>query len=269
MSGYKTIVLCADDFGINPGVSEGILKLVRIQRLSAVSCMTNSPDFDFHVNELCALKDKVQTGLHFNLTEGFLLSEPPQPCLGLNELLIKSHLRLLKSSFIAREFNTQLDHYISKMGGVPDFIDGHQHVHQFPVVRQEILKIYEQRLRKNKTFIRSTTPSINLSSYQFKAHILAMTGGKALSYRLKKLNIPHNQYFSGIYDFNPDSNYRDLFRQWLNLMPTNTLVMCHPGEGKNSTDVIASARNIEMDYFLSDEFLEDCQEYCVQLGTIK
>lgn len=267
MNDYKTIVLCADDFGINPGVSAGILKLARMQRLSAVSCMTNISDFSHYANDLCAVKDKVQTGLHFNLTEGFFLSEPQQRCFSLNTLLIKTQLRWLNPAFIAQEFNAQLDHYINKMGGLPDFIDGHQHVHQFPVVRQVILNIYEQRLRKNKSFIRSTAPSISLSHYKFKTQILAGTGGRALSLALKKLDVPHNAYFSGIYDFSPDSNYRDLFRQWMSLVPNDTLIMCHPGEDMDSMDGIALTRRIEMEYFLSDAFLEDCQEFCVKLGA--
>ncbi len=265
MNDYKTIVLCADDFGINPGVSAGILKLARMQRLSAVSCMTNISNFNLHASDLCAVKDKVQTGLHFNLTEGYFLSEPQQRCFSLNELLMKTHLRWLNPSFIAQEFNAQLDQYINRMGGLPDFIDGHQHVHQFPIVRQVVLGIYEQRLRKNRTFIRATAPSISLSQYRFKTQILAGTGGRALSFALKKFDVPHNAYFSGIYDFNPASNYRDLFRQWMSLASTNTLIMCHPGEDEDSMDEIAPSRRIEMNYFLSDAFLDDCQEFRVKL----
>lgn len=264
---FKTIVLCADDFGLNPGVSQGILKLVRMQRLSAVSCMVNMPDFALHAKDLLALQSQVQTGLHFNLTEGYLLSKPDKHCCSLNELLIKTHLRLIPSSFIAKEFNAQLDHYIKIMGDLPDFIDGHQHIHQFPVVRQVILELYEQRLRTNRTFIRSTYPAITLPQYQFKTRILAVTGGRTLSSKLTELGIPHNQYFSGIYDFAPDPNYRDLFRQWLSLAPSNTLIMCHPGEGRINTDVITQTRLLEMEYFLSDEFLNDCHEYQTHLAT--
>lgn len=265
MIDFKTIELCADDFGLSPGVSQGIIKLVRMQRLSAVSCMVNMPDFSLHAEDLLALQSKIQTGLHFNLTEGYFLSEPDKRCYGLNELLIKTHLRLIKSSFIAKEFNAQLDHYINIMGGLPDFIDGHQHVHQFPKIRQVILELYEQRLRKNGTFIRSTYPAITLPHYQFKAYILAVTGGRALSSKLIKPGIPHNRYFSGVYDFAPGSNYRDLFRQWLRLAPSNTLIMCHPGEGKIDTDTIAHTRSIELDYFLSDEFVTDCLDYNIKL----
>lgn len=254
------LILCADDFGLSAGVSQGILKLVRKQRLSAVSCMTNMPDFVVSAPELLVSKNQVQIGLHFNLTEGVFLSDATRMCFNLNELLIKTHLRVLDKQFIAKEFNAQLDAFIQSMGCLPDFIDGHQHVHQFPGIRQVILACYEQRLRLNGTSIRSTYPAKNLKKYQFKATILALTGGMALHRQLTKLNIPHNACFSGIYDFAQDINYRTLFRQWLALIPEHTLIMCHPGEGHMPDDVIAVARNMELAYFLSDDFVSDCDE---------
>ncbi|MCL9685472.1 ChbG/HpnK family deacetylase [Legionella maioricensis] len=261
MSDFKTIVLCADDFGLNSGVSQGILKLVQMRRLSAVGCMTNMPDFNLHAKDLCALKREVQTGLHFNLTEGYFLSEPERPCFSLNNLLIKSHLHLLNLDLIAKEFNAQLDHFIQMMGEMPDFIDGHEHVHQFPGIRRVILDIYEQRIKPHRAWIRSTYPSITIFKYWFKGMILAMAGGRKLHAELKKLTIPHHHYFAGVYDFAPDADYPALFKHWLTLVPSDTLIMCHPGDCL----IPSMTRLIELNYFLSDEFVNDCQEHRVRL----
>ena len=266
VSATKTIVLCADDFGLNSGVTQGILKLVHMKRLSAVSCMVNMPAFIPHAKELLALKNPVKIGLHFNLTEGNLLSIPNKPCFSLNELLIKTHLSSIKLSFIAKEFNQQLEQFVQVMGYFPDFIDGHQHVHQFPRIRQVILDVYEQQLREHGTFIRSTWPAISTDAYQFKAKILAVTGGKALHTQLVERVIPHNAYFSGIYDFAPTTNYRALFRSWLSMLSNNTLIMCHPGEASTEPDSISPARQIEWSYFSSNAFIDDCKEYGVTLS---
>ena len=263
----KTVVLCADDFGLTPGISSGILKLACKRRLSAVSCMVNMPDFILHGPHLLSLKNRVKIGLHFNLTEGCLMSLPERKCFSLHELLIKSSMRSVKLSFIAQEFLAQLDQFTKIMHKLPDFIDGHQHVHQYPVIRKVILDLYEQRLNNKEIFIRSTWPSIHLPQHQFKSNMLSLIGGKALAQQLIKLNIPHNRYFSGIYNFALDTNYRDLFRKWLSLTKENTLFMCHPGEGINAADPIAHARIKELNYFLSDEFLMDCNEYHVHLAT--
>lgn len=71
MSDLKNIFLCADDFGLNHGITQGILKMARLQRLSAVSCIVNASSFDVDAPHLLALKNGVRTGLHFNLTEGY------------------------------------------------------------------------------------------------------------------------------------------------------------------------------------------------------
>ncbi|HAU1193105.1 TPA: ChbG/HpnK family deacetylase [Legionella pneumophila] len=267
MNGLKSIFLCADDFGLNEGITHGILKAARLQRLSAVSCIVNTSSFEAHAKDLLALKNEVRIGLHFNLTEGYFLSLPDKLCFGLKELLIRAHFGLLNSRLISDELNAQLGHFINVMGQLPDFIDGHQHIHQFPTIRRIIISIYEQRLKGKNIFIRSTYPSVNMSGYQAKTKILGITGGKILSSQLKKTNIPHNPYFAGIYDFSARTNYRSLFRQWLNNVPTNTLIMCHPGEGDRGSDVIAAARIRELNYFLSDGFIQDCEEYQVYLTT--
>ncbi|KGP63340.1 cellobiose phosphorylase [Legionella norrlandica] len=267
MSVLKNVFLCADDFGLNNGITLGILKLARLQRLSAVSCIVNAKAFHTHAKELLSLKSQLQTGLHFNLTEGHLLSTSNKLCFGLKELLMKSQLRILNTKLISDEFHAQLDHYVAVMGELPDFIDGHQHIHQFPVIRQIILDIYQQKLKGKGIAIRSTYPSIRIASYQSKSKILAITGGKTFSSQLKKMKIPHNPYFGGIYDFSERADYRSLFRQWLQEAPNNSLIMCHPGEDDLSCDAIAAARTKELDYFSSEGFIKDCQKYQVHLAT--
>jgi predicted glycoside hydrolase/deacetylase ChbG (UPF0249 family) len=262
----KKLILCADDFGLSAGISRGIIDLAQSGRLSAVGCIVNQPEFVVQAPTLLALKNQVQIGLHFNLTEGAFLSRPEQNGIGLNKLLLQSHLHLLNKQLIANEFKAQLDKFIQVMDRLPDFIDGHQHVHQFPVIRKIILNAYDKRLRLNKTYIRSTYPAISLLPYLFKAKILAMTGGRALLRALKQRNIPHNMYFSGIYDFKPGSNYRQIFQKWLQAMPSDTLIMCHPGQGFDAQDPIAAARIIEYDYFRCAFFLEDLQKYKVEMS---
>lgn len=268
-------ILCADDFGLSPGICEGILKLAQEHRLSAVSCMVNMPYFEYYLPDLLKLKDKIAIGLHFNLTEGFLLSQPNKPCFTLPELLFKTHIHVLSNSLIKEELLIQLERFVDNVGSVPNFIDGHQHVHQFPQVRAILIELCKQRLNSSlastrecggqwceqlpQMYIRSTYPILSVAPYHKKGTILAFTGGKALKSALKKNAINHNDWFAGVYDFSPGVNYRSLFKQWLQLAPENTLIMCHPGEGVEKTDPIAHARLVEMAYFSSEQFIEDCR----------
>lgn len=267
MNQLKTILLCADDFGLSPGISDGILKLARMHRLSAVSCMVNTESFVLAAPQLLSLKDQVQIGLHFNLTDGYLLSKVNQPVFSLKKLLLKTHLNLMDAAFLKAELNAQLDRFIDVMGRLPDFIDGHQHIHQFPQIRQAVLELYKQRLQHHQVTVRSTWPALSMKKHRFKTKILALTGGKGMQRQLLKLDIPHNHYFSGVYDFSPDTDYRSLFRHWLGLSAHQTFIMCHPGAGDMQDDPISAARNRELSYLQSEQFITDCDEFYVKLAT--
>lgn len=267
MTKTKNIILCADDFGLSAEISKAILTLVDAGRLSAVSCMSSMPDFAPVAAQLVARKQRAQLGLHFNLTEGQLLAHPERDCFTLNQLLLKTHLRLSDRSLIAAELHAQIDRYVELMGALPDFIDGHQHVHQFPQIRDILLRVYQQRLI-NKPWVRVTYPAVMYAPYRFKTAVLGFTGGRVLSVCLKQLAIAHNTLFAGIYDFAADADYRHLFRHWLEEASTNTLIMCHPGLGERAEDAIAHARLNEFHYLGSDAFLVDCAEFGVSLAGL-
>jgi hypothetical protein len=255
--GCKTIVLCADDFGLNSGISEGILRLVALQRLSAVSCIVNSQGFMSHAQKLLSYNPGPALGLHFNLTEGTLLTGNLP--FNLASLLLKTHLHRVDKQLIESELQRQLDAFVDVVGRLPDFIDGHQHVHQFPQIRSCLLALYEKRLKGHST-LRATYPSPLLYPFVCKTSLLALTGGMSLHRKLKKRAIPHYASFAGIYDFSQKRDYGSLFRRWLALVPTNTLIMCHPGEDRGEADGIAGARQTELNYFMSDVFLRDCAD---------
>ena len=115
------------------------------------------------------------------------------------------------------------------------------------------LNVYEQRLQ-HQAYIRL----VNTRLDHFKKLIIYATGTPSLQRLLKQRQIPHNLSFSGIYDFNRGTDYRQLFRGFLTESTTEGLVMCHPG-GEDSEDSISKARLREYNYFMSDHFLTDSQ----------
>jgi predicted glycoside hydrolase/deacetylase ChbG (UPF0249 family) len=263
----KNILLCADDFGLSEEISQGIIQLVQSQRISAASCMANSPCFAEQSKYLSNLHEHATFGLHFNLTEGAFLSSSTLPCYSLQSLLFKAHARMLDAQIIAKELRAQFECYVDLVGKLPSFIDGHQHVHQFPQIREVLLQFYLEKLKGSGVYIRSTFPAVNLANYSLKTKVLAFTGGKHLQSKLKKAFIPHNQCFAGIYDFSEQANYRSLFRQWLAAAPDDTLIMCHPAQDSSGVVDHAATRRNEFAYFTSDDFLKDCEEFQVQLSA--
>jgi predicted glycoside hydrolase/deacetylase ChbG (UPF0249 family) len=62
----KNIILCADDYGLNPYISHGIRELISLDRLSAVGCIVTFSDFKQQAQAILDLKSTVKIGLHFN-----------------------------------------------------------------------------------------------------------------------------------------------------------------------------------------------------------
>lgn len=260
MPASKTIYLCADDYGYNPAVSSAIRHLIENQRLNATSCMVNMPDFPAEAKALLALSAPIFIGLHLDFTEGNFLSAPTKPVYSLKKLILIAHTRLIDKIFIEQEIRAQLDRFEAAFGCPPDFIDGHQHIHQLPVIRNILLKIYKERLPASCQ-LRNTFPVCTAGKFWCKSGVIAATGGWYFSRMLKKDRIPHNPQFSGIYNFSPDCSYRMLFKAWLTAIQDNVLIMCHPGlSAMDSGDSIAQARSMEYNYLSSNDFLQDCIE---------
>jgi predicted glycoside hydrolase/deacetylase ChbG (UPF0249 family) len=269
----KRIVLCADDYGQNSAISQAIVELLEAKRLSAVSCMVTDPKLPVYAKNLESFKETTDIGLHFNLTEGKLLSANFPQSTPLNTLIINSNLRNLHKETIADELRAQLDVFASTFNKLPDFIDGHQHVQQLPVIRDALLMVYDERLRANGTYLRCTyspgaLTKINTAAY-IKQLIIQLCGGIGFKKLLMTHKIPHNQSFTGIYDFKNSYNYTQLFLQFLDQIADGGIIMCHPGLVGKETDVIVTTRHHEYCYFSSQQFLHDLSNKNVKLVRFK
>jgi predicted glycoside hydrolase/deacetylase ChbG (UPF0249 family) len=270
----KYIILCADDYGQTRAISQAIIDLLKNRRLTATSCMVTSSAWPEHASWLISYKNQVDIGLHFNLTEGKPIDHLSQAFVPLSHLLLKSHLRWLNKHAIRIELNAQLDQFISVMGMLPDFIDGHQHVHQFPIIRDALLEVYEERLRKHGCYIRCIDDpralwNVKTVAYRKKL-ILQLSGAIALKKNLVKRNIPHNKSFSGVYSFGSHIQYESLFRLFLKDIEQSGLIMCHPGlEDGGSTDAIHTSRLKEYEFLNSEQCLKLLNEAQIKLVRFK
>ena len=235
----KKITLCADDFGLNTAVNQGILNLIDQGKLDATSCMTTLPLWPTAGLELKKRRHQVQCGLHFNLTENTGLS--------LQTLMRQAFLRQLNSADLMAQMKNQIEAFKAVMGDLPDFIDGHQHVHQLPQVRNALLKVYANYYPEKTAWIRvSSQPYFWKNFTSLKKAIIALSGGLKLRRLLIQNSIPHNTSFSGIYDFNPNSNYALLLQSFIKESQDGGLIMCHPGlSSAEPSDPIYQTRELE------------------------
>ena len=223
----KSIILCADDYGQSAAISQAIIELLQKKHLSATSCLTTSPLWSTCAKWLNNNQINADIGLHFNLTEGKPLTQSMNNevnegmFFSLPQMIIKSYLKKLNFNAILAELNAQIDEFEDKMGHLPDYLDGHQHVHQFPVIRGVVLKAYDQRVRHRSGFYFRCVNDQNVwfkikDNAYFKKCILQLCGGSAFKKQLLLRKIPHNLSFSGIYHFKDSFHYPQLFKKFLN-----------------------------------------------------
>ena len=267
----RTLCLCADDFGLAPGISAGIARLARVHRLTAVSCITNSPHWHAAAPLLRDLPASVGVGLHINLTEGRPLSRrlakkwPQLPAL--KTLMLRAHLGLLPRLELRTEIHAQLAAFRAATNAEPRYIDGHQHVHQLPGLRGIVLDLVEN-LHPSPA-VRSTSPLPGPGS-DFKRWLIRNSGGRALAQELSDRALAHNPALLGAYDF-LDPDYRGLMKGWLaELPPQGAMIFCHPGQTRDGDppDPIAPARMRELAYLESDLFARDLAAANVTLGAV-
>lgn len=260
----KLITICADDFGQNQSIDEGILKLVRLKRLQAVTIFTESPGWHDRASQLKLFENDIDIGIHLNLTESF----PGFPKkYTLNKLLFLSHLRLTNKETIKNSFREQIELFKSQMGRLPDFLDGHQHVHAFPVINQALKEIIEEFWGSPPSlYVRDSSKLKFLSSDFFIKKIILHLACSGLSGKMKAIQTLSPPSFIGVYDFSPKANYAKLVNQWLADADNHTLMMCHPAANpKSNFDPLHEARVNEFNYLSSNNFLTDCNRLGVKL----
>lgn len=243
----KRIALCADDFGWGPAVDAGILQLVDAGRLGAVSCQVARPAFRDDASALRGRAAAVDLGLHLDLAAGRS---------GLAALLVASHARALPRAWAARRIARQLDAFEVAFARAPAFVDGHQHVHQLPIVRDALLDALLARYGAPGPAVRNT---VAVGDRGRKARLVARLGGSALRRALRARGVPHNRDFAGLYALDPRERYPELFRGWLAAAADGALFLCHPGRAPGDPDdPIAPARAAELDYLASPALEADC-----------
>ncbi len=272
MSGQRRqLSICADDFGLSAAISRSIAELARRGRLNAVACLTNSGRWLESAPMLSDLPPSVENGLHFNLTDGTPLSAelrwhwPRLPTLP--KLILMAHVGRLPLQAIGSEWQSQWQRFVDTVGEVPRFVDGHQHVHHLPGVRDVVLAALAAVRRPIAV---RNTGCVRGPGNALRRMLIERTGGIALQRCLRDLHMAHNSVLLGVYDFR-DPDYRRRVQGWLATAPaTGGLLFCHPGQALDRepgpTDPIAFARLRERDYLASEAFAEDLAESGVTLG---
>lgn len=245
----KRLVVCIDDYALRPGVDEAVLALARQGRVSATSCLVGTPRWPAAAAALQALGAAIDIGLHLDFTESPLDRTLRS---GLGAFMARAYLGQLPRRRIVGEVRAQFDAFEDGLGRSPDHVDGHQHVHQLPVVRDALLDELARRGWTHPWLRGTRCPPAEPGA---KPRVIAALGGRHLRARAWKLGIPVSGHLLGVYGFDADAGgYQRLLAQWLQRATDGDVLMCHPGHADGDTrgDPIARARAVELDVLGSD-----------------
>jgi predicted glycoside hydrolase/deacetylase ChbG (UPF0249 family) len=234
----RRIWLCADDYGLSPGVNRAIRDLIERGRLNATSVMMVGPAIGRE--EASALAAVVATGsrcaigLHVTLTAPFRpLTMHFQPLDGgmfpsFSKLLRAGLLRRLDVEIIHAELTVQFAAFREMFGRAPDFVDGHQHAQLFPQVRDAFLAAVKQAAPS--AWVRQGGRIQPLARRLGPPKALFLdTLSAQFRRRASRAEIAFNPGFAGAYDFSRQPDFGVLMRQFLDGLPEHGVIMCHPG----------------------------------------
>lgn len=258
------IILCADDYGIAPGVSRAIRDLIARRILTATGCMTGGPWWPEEGAALRPLSGMADCGLHITLTDQPPLGAMPRTAPGgqlpkLGALTLAAYRGRLDRDEVAAEIDRQIARFAAAIGMPPAFLDGHQHVHQLPVVRDLVIA----RARDIGAYLRYATeplPAILRRGVAVARAAAISLMGAGLRRRGETAGVRGNSVFRGVRDFSPRESYPLLFPRYLERPVPGMMVACHPGlvdDALRAVDPVTAPREGEYRYFMDEAFARD------------
>jgi predicted glycoside hydrolase/deacetylase ChbG (UPF0249 family) len=266
MSDARRIWLCADDYGISPGVNRAIRDLIERSRLNATSVMMVTPaigrDEAARLQDAASKSPRCAIGLHVTLTAPFRpLTMHFRPLvdelfLPFPKLLRAGMLRRIDPEIIQSEVSMQLAAFRDLFGRAPDFVDGHQHVQLYPQVRNGFLAAVKDKAPN--AWVRQARRNQPLGQRLGSPKALLLDHlSTQFRRRATREGLTHNPAFAGAYDHSRKPDYGALMRGFLDGIPEDGVVMCHPGfvdEVLTDLDPLTTVREIEYAYLAGEDF---------------
>jgi chitin disaccharide deacetylase len=231
------VILCADDYAMTAGVSRGILELAQLRRLSATSALVTLERWPQDAKPLAQVRDRIAVGLHIDLTLGKPLG--PLPSLSphgrfpsLRQIVIRALTSRIDQDEVAAEVTRQLDRFEEAVGFPPDHVDGHQHVHALPVLRNGVLEALTKRFPSGGPLVRDpadSIPAIRRRGLAVRKSMIINVLSSGFGAAARARGFAVNGSFAGTSPFKEGRPYADELQAAFSAGGRHHLVMCHPG----------------------------------------
>ena len=277
MKTIRPLVVIADDFGIGPQTTRGILELAAAGVLSGTVMMVNSPHAEGAVAAWRAAGQPVEVGWHPCLT----MDAPVAPIdrvrslvdgagrmWPLGKFLSRLLLGLVRPDHLRAELQAQYGRFIDLTGHAPRVVNSHQHVSLFGPVGAILREVL--RRQSSRPYIRRVREPIRTLCRVPGAWIKRLglsTLGRIQTRAQIRDGFPGAGWLAGITD---PAWIKDpaFFERWLNTISGSSVeLMVHPGYlddtlvGRDcgADDGLLRRRVDELDLLRRPAFLDACR----------
>ena len=274
------LIVNADDFGLTPGINQGILDCFLANSISSATLMVNTSATDEAV-DIAKNNPALGMGLHFNLTLGRPLNKPETISSLVREdgsfhSRVDFEKRMLlgrvKHADVIREFYSQARRF-EAFGIFMTHVDSHQHVHLFPAVFNILAEYCEREnipLRVPWVWPQSWNVSCKRNLRAIFLKLLIHRNIFKWKNRIK-----HNRGFASIFDLSIPPNRITIDNYLLilrNIKKSPFELMVHPSRADQSiTDLtnISEISLIEGIVLSKYNLKEIAQSYGIELVSYK
>jgi chitin disaccharide deacetylase len=265
----RPLAICIDDLGLHAGVNQAAQRLYEAGRVSTWSCLVDGPALPALATWLAQHPhDTLELGLHLNLSEALPGAGWHRP---LTTLLWAAYSGALDRTpvrqALASELTRQFDRFEALLGRPADFVDGHQHVHQLPVVRELLLAELDRRQASRpigtaRPWVRACQgPAACMRNAalpwpeRLKPWLIDRLGSSALRRATAAAGLSQNRHLLGVRRFDDDADaYQALLATWLAAAGDDDLLMVHPACAlPGLDDALIAARQVEFQVLASPQ----------------
>jgi predicted glycoside hydrolase/deacetylase ChbG (UPF0249 family) len=268
----RRLIVNADDFGISPAVSTGIIEAAETGSVSSASMIVNLDGFDDAVARAKSFGG-LPLGLHLNIVSGRPLTRAPSLTdksgffVGLGPLIWRATVGLINASELAAECVAQLER-MAALGLPATHLDSHRHVHMHPALFSAIVDAAASR---GVRIVRLPIEPLrtNIGNWRATAKKLSLSASAKLHPRN---GAAHPDHFFGI-SMQGGESFGPLLLALIPRLPEGTSeLMTHPGHvdpALKNSDGYTWQREMELSTLLSPRFRELLQRNDVELTSFQ
>jgi predicted glycoside hydrolase/deacetylase ChbG (UPF0249 family) len=239
MDATRPLFVIADDFGIGPQTSQGILDLAARGLVTGTVLLVNSPHADRAVADWRGAGEPADLGWHACLTLDGPVSPPGEvPSLvdfdgrfwPLGAFLRRVFAGRIRVQDVRTELRAQLRRFVELAGKAPAIVNSHQHVSLFSVVGVALREVLSGNA--GPVFVRRVREPWRLflavAGARRKRTALNILGRRQARHQ-SRAGFAGADWLAGLSD-PADAGQPDYFTRWLAGLPGGSVeLMCHPG----------------------------------------